>query len=229
MNMPAANRAQRIVAPLGHYAAAIRPQRLEPATCEPPPGPVRYAGVGRSERSDDEDLVRGFRAGASWALTAVWNTHNRAVLGYLRGRGVADAEDLTSEVFLQVFRATDRFRGDASDLRTFIFSVAHARYVDQVRMTVRRGAHVEFDPAEHGAVADSAEGEALADPSGARVRQLLTVLSLDQREVLLLRIVADLSLEQTAKVLGKSLGAVKALQHRGLAALRPHVEQAVSK
>jgi RNA polymerase sigma-70 factor, ECF subfamily len=47
--------------------------------------------------------------------------------------------------------------------------------------------------------------------------------------VLLLRIVADLSLEQTAAVLGKKVGSVKSLQHRGLAALRPVVEKAVSK
>jgi RNA polymerase sigma-70 factor (ECF subfamily) len=61
-----------------------------------------------------------------------------------------------------------------------------------------------------------------------RVEALIEALAPDQRDVLLLRIVADLSLEQTADVLGKSVGAVKSLQHRGLAALRPIIGQAVS-
>jgi len=53
-----------------------------------------------------------------------------------------------------------------------------------------------------------------------RVRRLLDQLSPDQRDVLVLRIVADLSVEQTAAVVGKSYEAVKALQRRGLASLK---------
>jgi RNA polymerase sigma-70 factor, ECF subfamily len=61
-----------------------------------------------------------------------------------------------------------------------------------------------------------------------QVHALLDQLSEDQREVVLLRIVGDLSLEQTATALGKRVGAVKALQHRALAALRRILDQAVS-
>ena len=61
-----------------------------------------------------------------------------------------------------------------------------------------------------------------------RVDELLQTLSPDQREVLLMRVVADLTLEQTAAALGKRVGAVKALQHRALASLRRVMEQAVS-
>ena len=56
------------------------------------------------------------------------------------------------------------------------------------------------------------------------VRELLAVLSPDQRDVVLLRIVADLSVEEVARLLGKREGAVKALQHRALAALRRHLD-----
>jgi RNA polymerase sigma-70 factor (ECF subfamily) len=175
------------------------------------------------------DLVDSFRRGESWALTEVWHRFSSPVMAYLRGRGVADAEDLTSEVFLQVFRSAGTFKGDEKALRTFVFSVAHARYVDDVRKSVRRGVDVEFDPQDHAGVADSAETDALKELAGQRVEELLESLSPDQRDVLLLRIVADLSLEQTAEIVGKTTGAVKALQHRGLAALRPHFESAVSK
>jgi len=183
--------------------------------------------VGR-RGSDDDNLVVAARRGESWALTAVWQRYSPAVVGYLRGKGVAEPEDVASEVFLQVFAKIRKFRGDEPGLRTFVFSVAHARYVDGVRRAARRGVDAEFDPAAHGGSADSAESAVLDDLATKRVEALIEALAPDQRDVLLLRIVADLSLEQTADVLGKSVGAVKSLQHRGLAALRPIIGQAVS-
>jgi RNA polymerase sigma factor (sigma-70 family) len=179
-------------------------------------------------RGSDDDLARSAQRGESWALTEVWHRYSPAVVAYLHGRGVVDAEDMTSEVFLQVFRRMDRFRGDETDLRTFVFSVAHARYVDDQRRVAPRGINAEFVEERHDAVAPSAEAHALSALATERVRDLIEALSPDQRDVLLLRIVADLSLEQTAEVLDKSVGAVKSLQHRGLAALRPIVGQAVS-
>jgi RNA polymerase sigma factor (sigma-70 family) len=176
----------------------------------------------------DDDLMASARRGESWALTQVWHQYSPAVMGYLRGRGVADPEDMTSEVFLQVFRRIDRFKGDDADLRTFIFSVAHARWVDDRRRVARRGIDSEFVAEMHDSAAESAETEALHELASQRARELIEQLSPDQRDVLLLRIVADLSLEQTAEVLGKKVGAVKSLQHRGLAALRPIVEAGVS-
>jgi RNA polymerase sigma-70 factor (ECF subfamily) len=184
--------------------------------------------MGRGLRRGD-DLCESARRGESWALTEVWHRYSPAVVGYLRSRGVVDAEDLASEVFLQVFRRIQNFRGDESDLRTFVFSVAHARYVDDRRRVARRGIDAEFVPEDHRSVSDSAETEALDRVATQRAVALIETLTPDQRDVLLLRIVADLSLEETARTLGKKVGAVKALQHRGLAALRPVVEQAVSK
>lgn len=68
--------------------------------------------------------------------------------------------------------------------------------------------------------ASSAEDHALANLGTERVRRLLEELTPDQRDVLTLRVLADLSVEQTAATLGKPPGAIKALQHRALAALR---------
>jgi RNA polymerase sigma-70 factor (ECF subfamily) len=178
--------------------------------------------------ADDDDLIRSVRRGESWALTAVWHRYSPAVMAYLCGRGVADPEDVTSEVFLQVFGRIERFRGNEADLRSFVFSVAHARYVDERRRVARRGIDAEFVIEDHDRPAPSAESDVLTSLSTERVRELIEALAPDQRDVLLLRIVADLSLEQTADLLGKTVGAVKSLQHRGLAALRPLLGLAVS-
>ncbi|MEA2147261.1 MAG: hypothetical protein QOG59_2848, partial [Solirubrobacteraceae bacterium] len=146
--------------------------------------------MGRGSHRVESDLTQSARRGESWALTEIWHRYSPAVMGYLRGRGVVDAEDLTSEVFLQVFRRIEKFHGDEADLRTFIFSVAHARYVDDCRRVARRGVDAEFMPELHDEVVGSAEAEALNELAAQRAVALIETLSPDQRDVLMLRIVA---------------------------------------
>jgi RNA polymerase sigma-70 factor, ECF subfamily len=174
------------------------------------------------------DLVAAACAGQAWALTEIWHRHAAAVLGYLRGRGAHDAEDLTSEVFLAVFERLPTFSGDENDLRAFVFTVAHHRLVDDLRRRQRRGEPVCYDAADDRRSSRSAEQEALDGLSTSEVMRAIGELSQDQREVVLLRILGDLSLEQTAQALDKRVGAVKALQHRALASLKRIMEQAVS-
>jgi RNA polymerase sigma-70 factor (ECF subfamily) len=173
-------------------------------------------------------LIEAARAGEAWALTEVWRTHAPAVTGYLRGRGATEPEDLTSDVFLAVFERLQSFHGDEADLRAFVFTVAHHRLVDDLRRRSRRGPTVAYDADTDRRVTGSAEDEALDALHTQGVHALLGHLSADQRDVLLLRVVGDLSLEQTATALGKRVGAVKALQHRALATLRRILDQAVS-
>ena len=71
---------------------------------------------------------------------------------------------------------------------------------------------------------DSVEDEAVERASLEEVRRLLDTLSADQAEVITLRFLAGFALEETARVLGKRVGAVKALQHRGLAALLRQID-----
>ena len=100
--------------------------------------------------------------------------------------------------------------------------------VDDLRRRSRRGESAAYDPDTDPRVEASAETLAMDSLDDQKVDELLQTLSPDQREVLLMRVVADLSLEQTAAVLGKRVGAVKALQHRALASLRRVMDRAVS-
>ena len=139
-----------------------------------------------------------------------------AVLGYLRSQRAAEPEDLLGEVFLQVVRDLPRFRGDDDDLRRWVFTIAYHRLVDARRSSGRRPA---FDD---GAVPElrSAPPADRLDPDLVRA---LCELTADQREVVALRFVADLSIDAVATLTGRSPGAVKALQHRALAALADHL------
>ncbi|UYN84723.1 MAG: sigma-70 family RNA polymerase sigma factor [Microcella sp.] len=165
-------------------------------------------------------VLAAAQAGASWACTRLWNDHSPAVAAFAAARGSREPDDLTSEVFLAVFDRLPQFRGDLAAFRSFVFSIAYRRLVDELRMRGRRGETVELIAEDDPRRASSAEDEALASLGDQRVIALLRALPSDQRDVMQLRIVADLTVEQISVVLGKRPAAVKALQRRALERLR---------
>ena len=164
------------------------------------------------------------QAGEPGALRALYEELAPRVVAYLRARGAPDAEDLTSEVFLTVLPRLATVTGGAAGLRTFVFSVAHARLVDGHRARARRPDPVSYEPSTDQRSAPSAEEEANRQLGTDRAVALLTRLPASQRDVLMLRVLGDLTVEQVARTLGTSEGAVKQLQRRGLAGLRALVE-----
>lgn len=172
----------------------------------------------------DDDIVAAARRGDADALSAIWRALSPAVVGYLAARGADDPDGLTSDVFLGVLPRLREVTGGVAGLRTFVFSVAHARLVDETRRRARRPATVEFDATRHDSAAPSAELEAMSGLDTERVQTLLARLAPDYREVLSLRIVADLGVEQTAAVMNRSAGSIKQLQRRALLALRAELE-----
>ena len=168
----------------------------------------------------DDALVAAASHGDERALREVYLVLSPLVLVYLRSRGVPDAEGVTSEVFVAALPKLPTLRGGAAGLRTLVFSVAHARMVDAYRAAARRPATVDYEPVDDTRQVPSAEDFALQSLGTERVAAILDLLPADQREVLYLRVVADLSIEHVARVMGRSAGAVKQLQRRALMALR---------
>jgi RNA polymerase sigma-70 factor (ECF subfamily) len=151
-------------------------------------------------------------------FTRAYRELSPAVVGYLRARGVDDPEAVSQDVFLALYPRLGALHGGAEGLRTLVFSIAHARVVDHHRSRTRNPLAVEYDPDQDGRTSPSAEEHALGGGSG--IVSLLTTLNPEHREVLALRIVADLSLEITAEIMGRTPGAIKQLQRRALLALR---------
>ena len=168
-------------------------------------------------------LVRAAREGDGDAYGEIWRRLSPQVAGYLRGHRVRDVDDLTSDVFLDCFRNLRSFTGDGEAFRRFLFFVARRRYVDCVRRAATRGPVIAYDPEQDDRPTSSAEDDALAVLGSEDVRDVIGSLTPDQRDVLLLRLVADLTVEQVAVAMGKPVGAVKQLQRRGLDALRKKV------
>jgi RNA polymerase sigma factor (sigma-70 family) len=171
-----------------------------------------------------EGLVDAARAGAPWALQRIYEELAPPVAGYLRLQGVREVDDVTSEVFLGVFRGLGGFTGDAAALRSWVFTIAHHRLIDERRRAGRRPTE---DPLEYDTVlpADDVEEDALAALGGIWVEDALDALTDEQREVIVLRILADVSVEETATIVGKRPGAVRAIQYRALRRLRTALEQ----
>jgi RNA polymerase sigma-70 factor (ECF subfamily) len=97
--------------------------------------------------------------------------------------------------------------------------------VDRRRFASRRPREAPLDAVAAPAAVDDPAHEALARVGAARLHALLDLLTPEQRDVLLLRFVADLSLEEVADAQGRSVGAVKAMQHRALASVRRLLEE----
>lgn len=184
--------------------------------------PDRRSGLGAEVFAD---VLAAARANAPWAFERLYHDLAPAVTGYLRLRGAREPEDLTNEVLLGVFQGLDRFEGDAAGFRSWVFTIAHRRVIDERR---RRAARPETSgelPDDLAPPGGDVEQEALAGLADGQVARLLAELTEDQRDVLLLRVVADLSIADVARITGKEPGAVKMLQRRGLAALRRLLER----
>jgi RNA polymerase sigma factor (sigma-70 family) len=170
-------------------------------------------------------LVSEARQGSIKAFDDIYRSLAGQVASYLRWHRATDPDGLTNDVFAQVHRNLPRFEGDEQGFRSWVFTIAHHRMIDDRRRANRQPQlQDDLGVEEHMGLGD-VEDDAFAVLAHDRVRDLLTVLSPDQRDVVLLRIIADLSVEEVARMLDKREGAIKALQHRALATLRRHLDR----
>lgn len=178
-----------------------------------------------------QSVLNAARSGADWAWSAIYLDTAPMVLGYLRAQRAPDADDLAGEVFVQAVRDLSRFSGERAAFRSWLLAIAHHRLLDERRRLARRPLDLVSDERLEiqGPQGDDVEQQALRNLGTGQARRLIEGLSDDQRDVLLLRILAGLTIEEVASVVGKRAGAVKALQRRGLAAIgRKISEQGVT-
>ncbi len=147
---------------------------------------------------------------------SVYEALAAAVLGYFRAQRMRDPEALTGDVFVAVTEKLTGFRGDDAALRRWVFTIAHHRRVDEIRRSVRQPELLDV----------AAESPPTVDPTpiDPALVEALDRLTSDQREIVVLRYVADLSVADVAELTGKRSGAVKMLQARGLAALAAYLD-----
>jgi RNA polymerase sigma-70 factor (ECF subfamily) len=184
---------------------------------------------GKQERVSRVDLTAADLVGARGrepaAVSRVYAAYAPALFRFFLA-AVGDrptAEDLTGDVFKSAIEGLPGFHGPVEALGGWLFSIAHHDLSDFRRKQARSPGITPLEQAlDEAAIAAGAhdpEQLAIQRIEGDRALAALRQLSPDQREVLLLRMAAGLTAPEVAAIVGKTTGAVKALQHRGVASL----------
>lgn len=168
------------------------------------------------------DVVEQAKTGDREAFATIWSDNHDLILGYVYRRVTNRelAEDITSDVFLRALRRISRIEWQGRDISAWLITIAHNLVVDhfksrRTRLETLTGEDVEVldhlsDPA--GVVVDMTES--------AHLHTTLTRLTTEQATCVRHRFLGELSVAETAELMGMNEGAVKAVQYRGIQTLR---------
>lgn len=182
-----------------------------------------------SEASFDETLAAA-QSGDGRAFATLYEMFDRRVHAFVSVRGEPDPDGTVNEVFLKVFTNLGDFQGNEAQFAAWVFTIARHTVIDGARRRHRRVEETALEAGESRAPAGDVESDAAARLGDDWIVEQLSSLTPDQRDVVVLRVVADLTLEDVADVLGKRVGAVKAIQRRAFRTLARNLDaEAVSK
>jgi len=169
---------------------------------------------------DEKGLVERARKNDPDAVAQIYEEHFDRIYRYVfvKVESHTEAEDLTQQVFLNMIQSISSFKWKGASFSSWLFRIAHNQVIDYYRKASR----VQVAPVEVPLAAPDHDPADVADQEMEieRVKDTLGTLTPSQQEVITLRFTGELSTAETAKIMGKSEGAVKVLQHSALAALR---------
>jgi RNA polymerase sigma-70 factor (ECF subfamily) len=164
------------------------------------------------------DLVRRAVGGDAQAFGALYDRYLERVYRYVYYRvgSVEEAEDLTEEIFLKAWEAIGRYREQGVPFSAWLMRLAHNHVIDHFRTCRPTVPLAESVPAR------TPDPERVAEQrlTTQAVLQAMQGLTNEQQQVLILRFIEELDHSEIAAIMGKNEGAVRALQFRGLSALR---------
>ena len=165
-----------------------------------------------------ESVLMAAQAGAEWAFAELYDSYNPLLQRYFAARASSAAEDLAADTWMGAARTLAKFSGDESRFRSWLFTIAHHRLVDYWQDRKRHG----WDLSDGQSLTDSAAiddtEQTVVDSLSAQAAagKIAAALPPEQAEVVLLRVVAGLDVEQVAEIMGRRPGTVRVLQHRAL-------------
>jgi RNA polymerase sigma-70 factor (ECF subfamily) len=183
----------------------------------------RIGGAG-----DLSATIQAAQSGDEDAFRRIYRRIQPALLRYARVLVGSDAEDVTSETWLQIARGFGSFTGGEDEFRAWSATIMRNRALDHLRQARRRPVIALPDEilAELNTYPDTAD-QALRKLASQRALRMIASLPPDQAEAVLLRVVMGLDANSAAQVLGKRSGAVRTAAYRGLRRLGEmlHAEQ----
>ena len=162
-----------------------------------------------------ETLINRAKVGESDAVTQLYEMHVDRIYRYIAYRVPEDdAEDITSDVFINMVQSLSTFTYTGAPFESWLYRIASARIADYYRKT-KRTEHIELHE-QYKSEQPQPEETLISSQEQQQIRDKLKSLSEDQQTLLILRFVERKSHEEVAQVLGKSVTAVKTMQHRAL-------------
>jgi RNA polymerase sigma-70 factor, ECF subfamily len=170
---------------------------------------------------DEELLVQRAQQQDSEALTRIYEAYFDKIYRYLvvRVRNETEAEDLTQQVFMKVLQSISSYKSKGVPFSSWIYRIAHNQMVDFMRQQNKK-ATVDIEGLQLPDNADDPQQVIEQQVDVEEVKKATQKLTAAQQEVLSLRFTAEMSIAQCAEIMGKSEGAIKALQHSAVLALR---------
>ena len=182
--------------------------------------------TGMSLGKSFESVLDAAKLGADWAWAVLYGEIAGPVMGFFRSRGLADPEEAAGDVFFELARGLADFEGTEESFRTFVFAIAYRRLLVENRFSTRRSRTLLADRVLDRLQADvDVIGVVSAPEIPREVVRAFSMLTPEQRDVLSLRIVAGLSVEQVGEVLNRGVKKVKSLQRHGMARVRAQISQ----
>ena len=188
--------------------------------------PEAAAKPARESTENIRKLVDQAQQGDRAALEELYLIHFDRIYSYLHMSvgSKHDAEDLTTQTFMKMLESIGRFRWQSAPFSAWLFRIAHNLAMDHFR--ARRRWQPEADvPEPPGEAEPSAELEAMQSIGRQSMLELIDKLSPEQQQVLTLKFVFNFPNADVAKILDKTEGAIKSLQHRALASLQKQITQ----
>jgi RNA polymerase sigma-70 factor (ECF subfamily) len=164
-----------------------------------------------------DELLQAAKGGDERAFASLYRAYQPGLLRYLRVSAGAAAEDIAGEVWYDIARGLGSFVGGEDGFRGWLFTTARRRFLDSKRAAARRPVVTGAEVVEAGSAAlDPAELVAADLSTEGALALIASTLPPDQAEIVVLRAVAGLDVEQVARIVGKRPGAVRVAAHRGL-------------
>lgn len=172
------------------------------------------------DRKREQALIRAAQQGDTRAFAALYRAHVDRIYNHIYHRvGSAEtAEDLTSDVFLRMMEGLPTYEERGIPLLVWLYRIADARVIDHYRRSKRINNVEDIDMIEIGIEEDMDE-PLVSSYNTTQIHHALQTLTDGQRQVIVLRFIEGLNLETTARLMGKTVDAIKAMQYRALQAL----------
>jgi RNA polymerase sigma-70 factor, ECF subfamily len=197
-----------------------------PETGEGPRAPTRAEAARAELDAELTALARRAADGDRAALDGLLRAATPLIVRYCRGRlghrapGLATAEDVAQDVVIGVCTALSRYRDLETPFMAFAYGIARNKVADAYRVASRDRSDPSDDLPEGTDTAAGPEAAVLGSAQLGELMQLVDRLPPQQRDIVVLRVLGELSAEETAIAVGSTPGAVRVAQHRALGKLR---------